>query len=103
MTKILNVYIRSLTLSDAVELLNLEKKNQAFFQNHSITRPENYWTLETHKELIGKWEEHTKKDIEYQFGIFQINNDVLIGTIIISCCPWTLSKCNFRIFLRPRT
>lgn len=53
MTKILNVYIRSLTLSDAVELLNLEKKNQAFFQNYSITRPETYWIFETHKKLIG--------------------------------------------------
>lgn len=26
-------------------------------------------------------EEDTKKDIEYRFGIFQINNDVLLGTI----------------------
>ncbi|WP_405176300.1 GNAT family protein [Paenibacillus sp. FSL H8-0261] len=81
MTKILNVYIRPLTLSDAVELLNLEKKNQTFFESHSVTRPENYWTLETHKELIEKWEENTRKDIQYEFGIFQINNDVLIGTI----------------------
>lgn len=81
MTKILNVYIRPLALSDAVDLLNLEKKNQTFFESHSVTRPESHWTLETHKELIEKWEENTKKDIQYEFGIFLINNDVLIGTI----------------------
>jgi len=81
MSKTLNIYIRPLVLSDAVELLNLEKRNRAFFKNYSITHPENYWTLETHKELIGKWEQNTKKEIEYRFGIFTINGDVLIGTI----------------------
>jgi len=81
MSKNFNVYIRPLALSDAIELLNLEKRNRAFFQNYSITHPENYWTLETHKELIEKWEENTKKEIEYRFGIFTINDDILIGTI----------------------
>ncbi|QUG41561.1 GNAT family N-acetyltransferase [Psychrobacillus sp. INOP01] len=81
MSKILNVYIRPLVHSDAVDLLNLEKKNRAFFENYSITQPENYWTLETHKELIEKWEQNTKQELEYRFGIFKIDGDVLIGTI----------------------
>ncbi|WP_025784406.1 GNAT family N-acetyltransferase [Sporosarcina sp. D27] len=81
MTKISNVYIRPLILSDAVELLSLEKRNRAFFENYSITHPENYWTLETQKELIEKWEQNTKKELEYRFGIFKISEDTLIGTI----------------------
>ena len=81
MSKNFSVYIRPLTLSDAVELLNLEKRNRAFFENYSITHPENYWTLETHKELIKKWEQNTIKEIEYRFGIFNINDDILMGTI----------------------
>lgn len=42
MSEILNVYIRPIILSDAVELLNLEKRNKAFFKPYSITHPENY-------------------------------------------------------------
>lgn len=61
MSKNNNVYIRPLILSDAVELLSLEKRNRAFFENYSINHPENYWTLETQKELIEKWEQNTKK------------------------------------------
>lgn len=81
MSKNNHVYIRPLILSDAVELLSLEKRNRAFFENYSLNHPENYWTLETQKELIEKWEQNTKKEIEYRFGIFKINDDILIGTI----------------------
>ncbi|GGA32209.1 GNAT family N-acetyltransferase [Psychrobacillus lasiicapitis] len=76
-----NVYIRPLTLSDAEELLNLEKRNQAFFENYSITRPSNFFTIEAQKELIEKWQQNTDKDMEYRFGIFRSNDDFLIGTI----------------------
>lgn len=81
MFKSLNVYIRLINISDAVELLNFEKKNQAFFKNYSISRPPNYLTLETQTELIEKWEQNAKKEMEYRFGIFKINDDTLIGTI----------------------
>lgn len=81
MSKIANVFIRPLILSDAVELLSLEKRNRAFFESYSIAHPENYWTLETQKELIEKWEQNTKKELEYRFGIFKIGEDILIGTI----------------------
>lgn len=77
----LNIYIRPLTLSDAVELLNLEVKNQAFFDAYSTTRPSNYLTIETQRELIEKWEQNTKKELEYRFGIFKADGDILIGTI----------------------
>ncbi|WP_144511103.1 GNAT family N-acetyltransferase [Bacillus sp. FJAT-22090] len=76
-----NIYIRPLTLSDADELLNLEKRNQLFFDKYSSTRPSNYLTIETQKELIEKWEQNTKKELEYRFGIFKANEDLLIGTI----------------------
>lgn len=81
MSKIANVYIRPLIPSDAVELLSLEKRNRAFFENYSIAHPENYWTLDAQKELIEKWEQNTKKELEYRFGIFIIDEDLLIGTI----------------------
>ncbi len=91
MSKPLNVYIRPFILSDAEELLNLEKRNRAFQQNYSVSLPENYWTIETQKELIEKWAENIKKDIGYQFGIFKIDGDVLIGSISL-----------FQVFRGPR-
>ena len=81
MSEMSNVYIRPLIQSDADELLSIEKRNRAFFENYSINHPENYWTLETQRELIEKWEQNTKKEIEYRFGIFKTTEDILIGTI----------------------
>lgn len=91
MSEIANVYIRPLILSDAVELLNLEKRNQAFFKTYSVAQPENYWTLESYEKLIEKWEQNTKKEKDYRFGIFKIDGDVLIGTIDL-----------FQVFRGPR-
>lgn len=81
MSKVSTVYIRPLILSDAAELLSLEERNRDFFKGYSITRPENFWTLETQKDLIEKWEQNIKKDLEYRFGIFKREDDRLIGTI----------------------
>jgi [ribosomal protein S5]-alanine N-acetyltransferase len=76
-----NIYIRPFKLSDAEELLQLQKKNQSFFEKYSMTRPINYYSLQTQKDFIQKWEENAKQDIEYQFGIYKTEEDVLIGTI----------------------
>ncbi|WP_313892237.1 GNAT family protein [Psychrobacillus sp.] len=81
MLKSLHIYLRPLTIQDASELLKLEKRNQDFFGQYSMSRPESYWTVEAQKELIEKWEENTKKETEYRFGIFTIDGDLLIGTI----------------------
>lgn len=81
MLKSLHIYLRPLTIQDASELLKLEKKNQDFFGKYSMSRPESYWTVEAQKELIEKWEDNTKKETEYRFGIFTINGELLIGTI----------------------
>ncbi len=76
-----NIYIRPYTLSDAEDLLALEKRNQAFFESTATALPENYFTIEMQRELIEKWEEQAKKDIAYQFGIFKTEGDSLIGSI----------------------
>ncbi|WP_342560568.1 GNAT family protein [Psychrobacillus sp. FSL W7-1457] len=81
MLKTLNIYIRPFIVSDAEELLDLEIRNRAFLQNYSVALPENYWTIETQKELIEKWAQNSTKDSAYQFGIFKVDADVLIGSI----------------------
>ncbi|TQR19726.1 GNAT family N-acetyltransferase [Psychrobacillus vulpis] len=81
MLKSKNIYLRQLKISDANELLDLLKKNQSFFEKYSINRPTNYWTIETQKELIEKWEQNAKQDTEYQFGIYKSDDNSLIGSI----------------------
>jgi ribosomal-protein-alanine N-acetyltransferase len=81
MFKSKNIYLRPFRLSDADELLQLQKKNKSFFKKYSITRPATYYSLETQKDLIEKWEQYAKQAIEYHFGIYKINGRVLIGTI----------------------
>lgn len=81
MQKAQNIYIRLLSLNDANDILQLEKKNQEFFQAYTIKRSPDYYTISFHKDLINQKMEKAKKDSEYNFGIFKIDDDELIGTI----------------------
>lgn len=76
-----NVYLRHFTLSDTEELLQLQQNNKPFFEKFSMTRDADFYTLETQKGLINRYEEHAKQDSEYYFGIYKKDNDTLIGTI----------------------
>jgi [ribosomal protein S5]-alanine N-acetyltransferase len=81
MLKAQNIYIRLLSLNDVNDLLQLEKDNQEFFQTYTMKRTSDYYTIEFQTEMINQKVEKAKKDIEYNFGIFKIDNDELIGTI----------------------
>ncbi|AIQ35307.1 alanine acetyltransferase [Paenibacillus sp. FSL R5-0345] len=80
MLKSENIILRPFILSDAEELLLMQNKNRSFFSNYSTTRSDNYWSLEAQQELIVKREQNKQKDIEYYFGIYK-DNSQLIGTI----------------------
>jgi ribosomal-protein-alanine N-acetyltransferase len=76
-----NIYIRLLTINDVNDLLQLEKNNQEFFQKYTMKRPSDYYTVDFQKDLINQKIEKAKNDTDYNFGIFKIDNDELIGTI----------------------
>jgi [ribosomal protein S5]-alanine N-acetyltransferase len=75
------IYIKPLTEADAGTLLDLQVKNKSFFEQFSSERPKDYYTLETQKKLINSWEQHSKDDQAYHFGIFLAENNTLIGNI----------------------
>lgn len=81
MLKSEHIFLRPFILSDAEELLLMQSKNRSFFSNYSMTRSDNYWSLEAQQELIEKREQNKQKDIEYYFGIYKDNAHKLIGTI----------------------
>lgn len=81
MLKAQNIYIRLFTLNDANDLLQLEKDNQEFFQTYSMKRPPDFYTIDFQKDLIQQKIEKAQNDSDYNFGIFTLDNDELIGTI----------------------
>lgn len=83
MLKSQTIYIRLMTLNDTDNLLQLEKSNKDFFEKYSVDRPADYFTKDVQRDLINKSVEKASQDSEYNFGIFKIDNDELIGTIAI--------------------
>jgi [ribosomal protein S5]-alanine N-acetyltransferase len=81
MQKAQYIYTRLLSLNDAYDVLQFELDNQEFFQTYTMKRPSDYYKLDFQKDLINLKIEKAKNDIEYNFGIFKIDNDELIGTI----------------------
>lgn len=76
-----NIYLRPFIESDAEPLLQLQLNNKGFFDQYSMNRPNDYYTIDYQKNLIKKWERYAKEDSEYQFGIFLTSIQELIGTI----------------------
>ncbi|MCJ8012331.1 GNAT family N-acetyltransferase [Paenibacillus sp. KQZ6P-2] len=76
-----NIYIRPLNIEDAVELLRLETENREIFEKFSMTRSNDFYTMENQIKRITKNQETMLEGQEYNFGIFINNNDKLIGTI----------------------
>jgi [ribosomal protein S5]-alanine N-acetyltransferase len=75
------IYLRPLTASDALDSLQLQSDNRHFFEQFSMIREASFYTLESQAEKIQRHEENRKNDQEYYFGMFQKENDKLIGTI----------------------
>ncbi|TVY04323.1 GNAT family N-acetyltransferase [Cohnella terricola] len=76
-----NIYIRPLNIEDSLEILRLETENREFFEMFSMTRSNDFYTMENQIKRITKNQESMLKDQEYNFGIFTNNIDKLIGTI----------------------
>ena len=76
-----SIYLRPLTVSDAHDSLRLQKDNRGFFEQFSMIREHSFYTLESQVEKIQRHEENRKNDQEYYFGLFQKENNKLIGTI----------------------
>jgi [ribosomal protein S5]-alanine N-acetyltransferase len=76
-----NIHIRFLTLEDAKAKLKLEKDNQKFFEESSMTRYSDFYTLLIQEEIIRMAALLKENDQGYYFGIFKNDTDELIGLI----------------------
>lgn len=73
------IYLRELNVADADSLLELQLNNRAFFEQFSMLRTEDYYTLDKQMQLIEEWKQSAERDEEYRFGVFL--DEKLIGTI----------------------
>ncbi len=76
-----SIYIRPLTADDAEACLKLQTDNRAFFEQFSMERAPDFYTLEAQKKRLQTFYDNMQKDEDYYFGIFHRNDDALIGTI----------------------
>ncbi|MEY2191942.1 GNAT family N-acetyltransferase [Neobacillus sp. BF23-41] len=75
-----NIYIRPFSTEDAQALLTLQTVNRSFFEQFSMERNDDFYTVESQLNRINIYEEDSKNDQTYTFGIFK-NDGLLIGTI----------------------
>ncbi|WP_379164232.1 GNAT family N-acetyltransferase [Paenibacillus sp. sgz5001063] len=77
------IYIALLEVNNAEDLLQLRLRNKEHHQPFEPLREKDYFTLESHQQLIRQRVEESMQDRAYMFGIF-LMNDQLIGQITIS-------------------
>jgi len=80
MIKGTNIYLRPVLTKDAEVLLDLFMENRDFFEKFSMERNETFYTIEFQLERIKQYEEDSRTDQAYNFGIFK-HDGTLIGTI----------------------
>ncbi|MED1740143.1 GNAT family protein [Bacillus swezeyi] len=76
-----NVYIRPLTAEDAEACLKLQTDNRLFFEQFSMERNDDFYTIEGQKKRLQRFYENMQNDEDYYCGIFHQADDALIGTI----------------------
>lgn len=65
-----NLSIRLLQEGDEGSLLAFEEENRTFFQEFSVHRPDDFYTLEGQREMLKTRLEKSEEDQDYHFGIF---------------------------------
>lgn len=77
-----NIYIREFTTEDAESLLELNLANRKIFEAITpVSKEDTFYTLDAHLKLIEDWEQAKKQGSRYDFGIFEIHTNKLIGMI----------------------
>ncbi|WNS42155.1 GNAT family protein [Paenibacillus sp. MMS20-IR301] len=77
------IYLSLLQLTDAEDLLSLRLHNRKEHQQFEPLRDNDYFTLDSQRQLIAQRIEDSRQDNAYMFGIYLLSGE-LIGQITIS-------------------
>jgi len=76
------IYIREFVQDDAESLLKLNIENREIFEAITpISKDDSFYTLDAHLQLIEDWKQARQQGNRYDFGLFEIHNNKLIGMI----------------------
>ncbi len=95
-----SIYIRTFQPADARALLALQEENRTFFERASMPRKDVFYTMDRQLEKVKEYEERSREDQEYNFGIFTIESDRLVGTINLFQVMRGPLQSAFRLFPR---
>jgi ribosomal-protein-alanine N-acetyltransferase len=79
-----DIYLRLVTPDDAEAMLDLLERNREFFEPFDPRRPPEHWTLEGQRQLLVGSIERNAEELEYGFGLFLNDGDLLIGRANLS-------------------
>lgn len=79
-----DVYIRRLKKADAAALLDLRRRNRAFFEPFEPVRAEREFTEAGIRDMLDQDELHWERGSGYSFGIFLRGADRLAGRVNLS-------------------
>ncbi|MCM2674417.1 GNAT family N-acetyltransferase [Alkalicoccobacillus plakortidis] len=75
------IYLRSFQIEDAEDLLLMQTQNKLFFEQYSMMRTNDFYSMDYQKQMIKQFSQLKLQGIEFHFGIFLNDTDQLIGTI----------------------
>lgn len=79
-----DIYLRLVVPEDAPGMLDLLQRNRDFFRPYEPRRPTERWTVEAQRALLIETAERNARDLEYGFGVFVRDADLLIGRVNLS-------------------
>lgn len=79
-----NVFIRRLKETDAAALLDLRRRNRAFFQPFEPVRNERDFSMEGIRDMLAQDELHWERGSGFGFGIFGREDERLVGRVNLS-------------------
>lgn len=66
------IYVRPLEVTDAEENLGLQSENRDFFEQFSMIRADDYYTVEGQRKRITEYQERLEKDEESFWHLYSV-------------------------------
>ena len=75
------IYLRKLAFDDLEELVEMEMRNKELFEQFSVTRRPDFYSIEGQALRLQMHEASWQNDSQYNFGVFLNEPDTLVGSI----------------------
>lgn len=84
-----NLILRLIHINEAEKLLDFELRNRNRFEKVSGTRSQDFYTLETRRNMIERSISAYANQSMIRFGIYLLDDETLIGSIALNDVIWS--------------